>query len=151
MEFVKALFGQRVYLDTNIFIYAYEAHPRFVEEVTALFQSIERGEIQAVTSELTLAEVLVRPIQNKNRTAQRAYRQALQNSAHLIVFPVRAEILVEAARLRATAQLTLPDAIHAATARISNCKFVLTNDEQFATVLGINTILLSQVVTHKNL
>ncbi len=146
MEFVKALFGQRVYLDANIFIYAYESHPRFIQEVTALFEATERGDIQAVTSELTLAEVLVRPIQNKNRAAQKAYKQAIQNSPHLVVCPMRADILIEAARLRATAQLTLPDAIHAATARISGCKAVVTNDAQFATVLGINTILLSQVI-----
>lgn len=146
MEFVKLLFGQRIYLDTNIFIYAYEAHARFIEPVTALFEAIEHGEIRAVTSELTLAEVLVRPIQNRNRSAQKAYRQALQTSPHLIVCPMRTPILIEAARLRATAQLTLPDAIHAATARACGCQFVLTNDEHFATTPGINGLLWSQIV-----
>ena len=149
MEFVTALFGQRVYLDTNIFIYAYEAHARFLAPVTALFESIESGEIRAVTSELTLAEVLVRPIQNRNRSAQKAYREALQNSPHLVVCPMNTAILIEAARLRALAQLTLPDAIHAATARACNCKFVVTNDENFATTPGVNALLLSQIVTEK--
>ncbi len=145
MEFLKTLRGQRVYLDTNIFIYAYEAHPQFLAVVTALFKTIESGDMQAVTSELTLAEVLVRPIQNRNRSAQHAYKQALQNSAHLIVHPMRADILTEAARLRATAGLTLPDAIHAATARASGCKFIITNDEQFKTLTGIKVVLLPRL------
>lgn len=88
MEFIKTLFGQRVYLDTNIFIYAYEAHPRFIGAVTDLFAEIEKGNIRAVTSELTLAEVLVMPIFNKNRKAQRLYRQALRNSGNFLVHPI---------------------------------------------------------------
>jgi predicted nucleic acid-binding protein len=145
MEFLRALSGQRVYLDTNIFIYAYEAHPSYVHVLTRLFEAIERGDVRAVTSELSLAEVLVMPIKNKNRSAQKAYRQALQNSANLVVHPINRDILAEAARLRATSQLTLPDAIHVTTARAARCYFVVTNDAQFSTALGIRVVLLSEI------
>lgn len=150
MEFLKSFFGQRIYLDTNIFIYAYEAHPPFLEVLRALFEAIERGEIRAVTSELTLAEALVRPIQNRNRAAQRAYQFAIQNSANLVVHPLSRSILLEAARLRAVSGLALPDAIHAATARAARCQFVLTNDAGFAATLGINLVLLSSLVVSQN-
>jgi len=47
--------GERIYLDTNIFIYALEAYPEYVSALTSLFVAIDEGKIKAVTSELTLA------------------------------------------------------------------------------------------------
>jgi hypothetical protein len=58
---LNAIRGERVYLDTNIFIYALEGYPDFVEELAELFESLDEGNLSAGTSELTLAEVLVRP------------------------------------------------------------------------------------------
>lgn len=61
MVVLNAIRGGRVYLDTNIFIYALEGYADFIDDLTELFASIDAGNIRAVTSELTLAEVLVRP------------------------------------------------------------------------------------------
>ncbi len=52
----------RVYLDTNIFIYALEGYPTFRAVLTTLFAALDRGDLVAVTSELTLAEALVKPL-----------------------------------------------------------------------------------------
>ena len=57
MVILNAIRGERVYLDTNIFIYALEGYPDFVDELTELFESLDAGNLSAVTSELTLAEV----------------------------------------------------------------------------------------------
>lgn len=62
VETVNKLFGKTVYLDTNIFIYAVEQPGNMghlAEFIQTLFTSIDRCEIQAITSELTLAETLV--------------------------------------------------------------------------------------------
>jgi len=53
--------GTTAYLDTNLFIYAVEGYEPEEAFVRALFLALEGGEFAAVTSELTLAEVLVRP------------------------------------------------------------------------------------------
>jgi len=60
--------------------------------------------------------------------------------------PIRRELLIDAAQLRATTKLKLPDALHAATALASQCTTFLTNDQQFKTVAGLNVVLMSDVV-----
>ena len=40
----------RVYLDTNIFIYALEGYPTFRTALTTLFDALDRQELTAVTS-----------------------------------------------------------------------------------------------------
>ena len=50
-----------VYLDANIFIYALEGYPDFQARITILLEAMDHQEIEALTSELTLAEVLVKP------------------------------------------------------------------------------------------
>jgi predicted nucleic acid-binding protein len=51
------------------------------------------------------------------------------------------DVLIEAARLRANVNIKLPDAIHAATALLTQCSTFVTNDRRFQNVLG----LLSQI------
>ncbi|MDM8559818.1 hypothetical protein QUF82_13370 [Thiotrichales bacterium HSG14] len=54
------IFGRRIYLDANIFIYLLEGYPAFIPVLTELFSLIDSGKLQAVTSELTLAETIAR-------------------------------------------------------------------------------------------
>ena len=146
MVILNAIRGERVYLDTNIFIYALEGYPDFVDELTELFESLDEGNLSAVTSELTLAEVLVRPFIDGNTQRQTAYQQALQSSDVLEVVPVSRDVLIEAARLRSVANLRLPDAIHGATARLTGCGTFLTNDRRLLTIPDIEVVLLSELI-----
>ena len=70
--------------------------------VRPLFAALEAGECLAVTSTLTLVEVLVQPIRKGNVGLAREYRGILQSSSALKVVPLSAEIAAESARLRAT-------------------------------------------------
>ncbi|MDJ0621031.1 MAG: type II toxin-antitoxin system VapC family toxin [Calothrix sp. MO_192.B10] len=146
MVVVNAIQGERVYLDTNIFIYAIEGYPDFVDELSQLFDNIDAGNFRAFTSELTLAEVLVRPLIDGNLEIQAAYQQALQSSEVLEVVVVSRDVLIEAARLRAIANLRLPDAIHGATAILTGCETFLTNDRRLAALPGIEVVVLFDVM-----
>ena len=146
MGLLNAIQGNSVYLDTNIWIYALEGFPAFAQELATLFQAIDQGQLTAVTSELSLSEVLVKPIQNGNMAQQDIYKQALSSTSTLQVVPVQRDVLIEAARLRATVNLKLPDAIHAATAIATQCSTFVTNDHRFQIVSGFQTVLLSQVI-----
>jgi predicted nucleic acid-binding protein len=70
-----------VYLDTNIFIYALEGYPAFRPALSALFEALDHHEITAVTSELTLAEVLVKPLLDRHAEREAAYLQVLQSTS----------------------------------------------------------------------
>lgn len=133
----------RIYLDTNIFIYALEGYPAFRPALTALFEAFDRREVAAVTSELTLAEALVKPLLDRHAERQVAYLQLLQPTASLQVVPVSREILIAAARLRADVTLKLPDAIHVATAQLTGCAHFLTNDTRIPSLPGLTVRQLS--------
>ena len=146
MGLLNSLQADRIYFDVNIWIYALEGYPTFITELTALLQAIDQGKLTAVTSELSLAEALTKPMKNQDQNTQLLYQQAISNRANVEVLPIDRAILIKAAQLRAVTKLKLPDAIHAATALSSRCSTFLTNDKGFFTVPELTTVLLSDVI-----
>lgn len=134
---VDALIGKGVYLDTNVFVYAVEGFPEHQAFVDELFRSIDDGHVAAVTSELTLAEVLIKPLETGRDDIAAVYEQLLQNSEHLNVVPIDRAILASAARHRADLGIMLPDAIHVATAIAIGCEVLLSNDQKLRVPEGI--------------
>jgi predicted nucleic acid-binding protein len=63
MAGIEGLLGRSVYLDTNVFVYAVEGFARHRAFIPELFREFEAGHASAVTSELTLAEALVKPLE----------------------------------------------------------------------------------------
>ena len=145
MVAVKSLSGKRLYLDANVFIYTLESLAPWAEQSQALLRMVDEGACFGITSELTLAECLVRPLQLKQFENAKLYRQAIQSSTHMEATPIRRDILIRAAEIRSVHNLKLPDAIHLATAQISNCTALLTNDQQLAACFGKEAILVSEL------
>ncbi len=146
MGTLTALVGKRLYLDANLFIYALESMEPWASTLRTLFSALDRGECTAVTSELTVAECLVKPLELGRQELVQTYLEAIQTRRELDVRPVDREVLIEAARLRAAARVRLPDAIHAATALRAGCETLLTNDPDFRAIPGFATLLLSDLV-----
>lgn len=117
-----------VYLDSNVFIYAMESAEVEGDLARRWLSEFDRDTISAVTSELTLAEVLPRPIAAGETELVAGYRRLLGGLAILRLVPVRTDILLGAAELRAATKISLPDAIHVATATLTRCRGILTND-----------------------
>jgi len=144
MDLNAILAGPGVYLDANVFIYALEGYTRYAGALSTLFDRIDRGDLPAVTSELTLAEVLVKPFMNGDLRLVAAYENALQQFGSFKVAPVTREILLRAARIRAEVRtLRLPDAIHVATAQAEGCVTILSNDRRLSIVSEPQVVLLS--------
>ena len=64
MGLTERLGGRSVYLDSNVFIYAVEGMEPYQADLRNLFVQIASSKIIAVTSVLTLAEVLVKPFRD---------------------------------------------------------------------------------------
>jgi predicted nucleic acid-binding protein len=139
----QALQGKTVYLDTNIFIYALEGVEPWASLLREAFAGMEAREWRAVTSELSLAESLVRPYQMGREDLVQVYQAALSSRDGLILAPLDVAILMAAARLRALFGFKLPDAMHAATAQAHGCQAILTNDAGFGRLPSIQCCLLS--------
>lgn len=116
MGVLAACRSRRVYLDSNIFIHAVGGDPTTAEAVGELFDLMDAAQTAAVTSELTLAEVLVRPLKLDRDDLFGIYEELPQPSPGLTVSPIDRATLVAAAHLRTQLGLRLPDAIHVATA-----------------------------------
>lgn len=143
---IESFTGDHVYLDANVFIYAVEGFEKYAGLRAALLEAIEVRKIQAVTSELTLAEVLVRPLKEKRTDIAAVYERLVQSQFSLKVVPVSRGILVAAAGLRATSGCKLPDAIHAATAQSAGSEFLFTADKSLKAPLPMRVVTLDDLL-----
>lgn len=129
-------------LDTAIFIYFIEEDPRFLEIVKPVFEAIDRGVLQGVTSSLTLLEVLVVPYRTGDFSLAERYEAFLTRSRGLRLVDLDRSLLRTAAQLRATSRLKAPDAIQVAAALAARCSIFVTNDRKIPAVPGLEILKL---------
>ena len=91
MEWIVKLRGTIVGLDSAPLIYFVEEHPTYLARVDLFFEAVERGEIQVVTSTLTLTEVLVYPFRRGNRFLAQRYSRILLRTRNLRTIQVTSE------------------------------------------------------------
>jgi predicted nucleic acid-binding protein len=127
----------RWYFDSNAIISIIEgASPPTAAQRDALI-GIEDMDIEALTSELTLAECLVKPLAEGRADLIGAFMEFLDNRDSLPTVPITRDILLLAAEIRSQAAVKLPDAIHVATARSSGCTAFISNDKGIKLPAGI--------------
>jgi predicted nucleic acid-binding protein len=149
MEWLNALSGQVVGLDTAPLIYFIERHPLYFPIVEPFFAFVARGEIEVVTSTITLTEVLVHPYRLGNPALARQYSDILLDARNVTALPVSARIAAEAARLRAMHGIRTPEAIQLATAYESHASAFLTNDEALEKAADLTMLVLDRMMPRK--
>jgi predicted nucleic acid-binding protein len=142
---LKGLKNQKVGLDTMVFIYAFEEHPGYLPLLKNFFGVLEKGEIEAVTSTITITECLVHPYRKNDFSLAAQYMVLFRNFPHLSIIPLTDDIAERAAFLRARYNLKTPDAIQVATALVSGSRAFLTNDENITAIEGIEIRLLDRL------
>lgn len=73
--------GSRLYLDTAPIIYAIEEHIAYWDRLRPIWTAFEAGEVQVVTSEMSLLETLVHPIRDNNSDLVDTYVELLTGGA----------------------------------------------------------------------
>ncbi len=134
-----------IYVDTNAVIYCIERIEPYLTASAPLWDSLDAGLASVMTSELTLLEVLVKPLREGNAALASLYRTVLLGTAGFSALPITRSILESAAQLRAAHQLKSPDAIHAATALAHGSKLFVSNDTGFRRVPGLPVAVLREV------
>ncbi|MDX2178412.1 MAG: type II toxin-antitoxin system VapC family toxin [Bryobacteraceae bacterium] len=100
----------------------------------------------AVTSTVTLAELLVLPYRNDDQAGVDACVGLLVGYPNLEWIPLSLEVAKLAAEARAKYRLEMPDAIHAATAIHAGATAFVTNDPAFRRLDAFETLVLDELL-----
>jgi predicted nucleic acid-binding protein len=122
---------ERLYLDTNVFIAMAEGADDLSAALYGLVADQQSKQRFLCTSELSLAELLVRPYREENDSLVQLYDNWIMPSSWLDVGPVDRNVLWFAAVVRQQhGSIKLPDAIHISTAIGLGCSHILTGDQR---------------------
>jgi predicted nucleic acid-binding protein len=124
-------------LDSAPVIYILESNPKFASRFRPLFAAQASGRLRFAVTPITIAEVLIGPLQTGDKALMRRSRAILE-SWQLVEFNV--DIAESAARLRASLRLKLADAFQAASALAINAAALVTHDRDFSRVRSLRII-----------
>jgi predicted nucleic acid-binding protein len=131
-------------LDTPLFIYHFEDHPRYAPLTEIIFSALERGTNRGITSYLTLMEILTKPKVEGSLGPARDYEYYLTTFPNLTFYEMGLEVARKAADLRASERIKAPDAIQVSTAMLYGATAFLTNDRIFERIKRIDILMLDK-------
>jgi predicted nucleic acid-binding protein len=137
---------RRIALDTSVFIYQMEANERYLALTDAVFAWVERAGHEAVTSTITMTELLVPSYRDNDEHRVDAFYGLLSTYPNLRWIAPDLEAADLAAKLRAQYRMRTPDALQAATAIRENATGLITNDPGFVRIGGFETAVLDRFV-----
>jgi predicted nucleic acid-binding protein len=137
---------RRIALDTSIFIYHLEANPKYLAYTDHIFSWVERPESRAITSTITMTELLVLPYREGDEQQANDFYGLLSTYPNLDWVATNLEVAELAARIRALHRMQTPDALQAATAVQAQATGLITNDPLFERVEGFETLVLDRIL-----
>jgi len=141
---LRAFLGRhrRVALDTCIVIYQLEANRRYSPLTDCILCYVEQSDLSAVTSTITMTELLVHPYRDRDVVRVNELLGLLSTYPNLEWVAPELEIAARTAEIRAQYGLRTPDALQAATAVHSNATAFLTNDPVFRRIKNFEACIL---------
>lgn len=121
----------RICFDSNALIYLLDRVQPYFPWLLLLFESVAGGERVAVVSVISEMEVMVKPLRDEDFDGLNRLDDALAHPSVVVVALDRG-IARRAAAIRAALDLSVPDAVVAATALEAGCDLIVGNDKQFA-------------------
>ena len=134
-----------VVIDTNVFIYLFEDHARFGEVAEFIVDEAASGVFSAVVTPITIAELIVKPLEAGRRDIADQYRSALAHMRNVALIDLPSQVGEMAGALRAEYGLPLPDMLQAATALLSAKPIVITNDAALRRIKELHVVSLSEI------
>ena len=151
----------KVFLDTNILLYAVTDHPRFGQWCNTLLDRIHRGDVAGYVSAVVLNEFIhkliigevaqktglkpgqvIQYLKRKPEALEELEAYAIVDEVDtrydLIILEVTADIFRMARRLMQAYRLMSNDALHLAVMQKSNLQNLVTNDSDFDGIEGVH-------------
>lgn len=131
-----------VFIDSSIFIYLFEDHPRFASKIQPVFDSLSENKLSAFTSIISVAEVITKPLEEKRDESVKKYHEVFQHLPNLKITSPTYDTAVSAAQIRAEYKFRLIDSFQLAMAKEFRCLSFLTNDRKLKKFKDLKIILL---------
>lgn len=96
--------------------------------------------MDCVSSELTLAECLVKPLRLRDAHLAEDYSDFLNGRDQLPILPFTRTSFVRSAEIRALTGAKLPDAMHIACAELAGCAIFLSADTGLRLPAGLRRV-----------
>jgi predicted nucleic acid-binding protein len=145
MGLIDSLSPGPIAVDTAIFIYFVQTAPEWLSVVDPLFEAADAGELEIITSAITLLEILVFPYRINDSGLAAQYEVLLTRSRGIRMIDITPSQLHWAARLRARSRVHTPDALQLAAANQAGCQAFITNDKRLPAVPGLQIVQLSDL------
>lgn len=143
---MEKLKGKVVGLDTMVFIYHFEENQAYSPLTFSIFESLEKGNFNGITSILTLLEILVKPKKENNLLLTERYKLLFETFPNLQVKEINENIADIASSLRANYNVNTPDAIQIATSLEAKADIFITDDATLKKISEIKVLLLSEML-----
>lgn len=137
--------GNKVFLDTMVFIYYFENHHKFLHILSAIFTSIEKSYVKGYTSTITMAEILVKPYKLKDFEAAQDYQTIISQLPNFSIVPITSNIANTSAFLCAEYGLGLADAMQISGAIETKSDFFISNDYKLKKIKEIKIVCLNDL------
>ena len=130
-------------LDTAPFIYFIEDVAPYADLLEPAFGLLEQQALRAVTSTITLAEILTKPLSENNFGLADEIKFTLKTFATLSMVAIDEKLAEAAALIRARHGFRLPDALQIAVAIEGEATLYITNDSRLKKIDAIEVLILS--------
>ena len=134
-----------VYLDSSAFIYFVEGVEPYHSLLAPVWQSARAGRFTLVSSEVLIAETLIKVVRENDRMKERLFRSAMSLD-FMELQPAVRSLWEDAVEIGGPARLTSLDALHAATALSAASAMFITSDDDFRRVPGLPVVILRECV-----
>lgn len=145
-QWLAKLAGQRLYIDTNAFIFFLDRHDTYFPAVAPIFEACFHQKIFAITGAIAVAEVMIHPYRHGDAALIANFKNFFAQKHFLTVAEHANDLFDLAAMLAGQRKMKLIDAIHVATAQKHGCTYFLTNDHGIKSSDGLTVIQLDDLL-----
>ena len=147
MAEISEMTGQRVYIDTNVFIYFLSGHSTYFEASSRVINACAESSIFGFTGDAAVAEVMVGAYKHADPTLAARFKLFFAQRNFLTIATHDAQTFDATAQLVAKGGLKFIDALHIATAINSQCVYFVTNDKGIKSSAHLKVVQLEQLVS----
>lgn len=143
--------GLKVALDTNIFLNVKNKEEPFYFYSKTILEAVDRGEIEAIVSIVTIAELCVGYYKNNEIKEKEEFVAGLYANKNYKIVNLDLILADKCAEIKSKTNLKLPDCIIIASSMIEKVLILITNDSKFDKAKDFIQIMLPESFYQKYL